>query len=450
MPPIHHLTLPDPPQSVCDDLGVTLAQHNIGVGTTVTVLGLKISTNPLQLTIPEEKLAKYYHAASTMLQQSASHTPILISDIETLLGYLEHVSKVFAWGRLFLNSFRWASRRHSRNVTICLPTTAHADLRFWNTLLYPNSHSSYLIASAPSIVGYPTADFYLITDASSVGAGAYLKTIPHHIRINSWSRPFGPEEFPAIYGEDQDHICVREALSLVEGALALLPPYTNLSVFMYSDNVGAISFLQKGTIPANQWSLLSQLRSLAQLCLDNHLSLCPRWVSGPDVVVPSGADYLSRNPQHSHHAHSYRFNLSRLPRSFPTPTIDAAADHAGTNANAPTWLHIHRPIEQYWHQLRGHTIFANPLWTLIDIFFAHLLHVVALQPQDTTALLLVPDQPLQAWYQRYLSPPHSLIRHIMPQPRGRRLFQEYEYSSPGWRNAGSSPHPYLRLFIGLA
>jgi len=78
-------------QSVCDHLGITLAQHKIAVGTTVTVFGLQISRNPLQLTIPGKILAKYHHTASIMVAQSEVQTPILISDIETLLGYLEHV-----------------------------------------------------------------------------------------------------------------------------------------------------------------------------------------------------------------------------------------------------------------------------------------------------------------------------------------------------------------------
>jgi len=169
------------------------------------------------------------------------------------------------------------------------------------------------------------------------------------------------------------------------------------------------------------------------------------------VVVPNGADALSRFPSpHHHQAHNYRFAyLHQFNPLSRVPTMDAAADPKGENANAPLWLDASHPIETHWYNLIGHYVWANPPWHSISTFFQCLIHCISLQPFDTQALLLVPDHPLQPWYHTYVSTQHPLVKIMKSFPQRRRIFQRYNPVTSSWRNAGPCPRPYPLLLLSI-
>ena len=102
-------TILEPPQSdmaknlhklktVCDELGISLAQKEEGPRTSLTLLEIVIDTDKGELRLPEDKLQRLLQGT----RDWESKTSCTRGELESLIGVLQHAAKVIQPGRSFL------------------------------------------------------------------------------------------------------------------------------------------------------------------------------------------------------------------------------------------------------------------------------------------------------------------------------------------------------------
>ena len=85
---------------VCERLGVPLALEKGGLSTSLTFLGITLDTNRMEIRLPDEKLLCIRNEMLNWLPKKNTTKREILS----LVGLLQHVSKVVRCGRTFV---RW-------------------------------------------------------------------------------------------------------------------------------------------------------------------------------------------------------------------------------------------------------------------------------------------------------------------------------------------------------
>ena len=85
--------------SVFNDLGVPIAEHKtIDPSSTVVFLGIKIDSNNMTLHLPDEKLVELKALILVWMEKKVT----VARDVKSLVGKLEHASRVVCPGRSFM------------------------------------------------------------------------------------------------------------------------------------------------------------------------------------------------------------------------------------------------------------------------------------------------------------------------------------------------------------
>ena len=148
-------------------LHVPVAEDKLeGPATSLTFLGIELDTEQMVLRLPPEKLIEL----RALLSQWHSRRYCRMRDLKSLVGKLQHASKIIRPGRTFLRrmfDLLKGTRRHQ--PLLHLNAAFRSDLAWWHTFL---EHWNGVSMFPPSRDGTP--DHHLFTDAAgAVGCGAW-------------------------------------------------------------------------------------------------------------------------------------------------------------------------------------------------------------------------------------------------------------------------------------
>ena len=119
----------------CDHLGVIIAPEKTeGPASSLTVLGIEIDTMVMELRLPGEKTERL----RTLLLVWHGRRSGQRRDLESVVGMLQHASKVVRPGRIFLRRMYdvLAQTHHfKQHFTIRLNKECRADLEWWRTFI---------------------------------------------------------------------------------------------------------------------------------------------------------------------------------------------------------------------------------------------------------------------------------------------------------------------------
>ena len=148
-------------------LGIPLALEKVeGPSDCLTFLGITLDSQSMQACLPDDKLQR-----------------IRLQVILSLVGLLQHATKVVSPGRTFLSRmYRTAARLKRLSYYTRLNTAFQSDLRWWHLFASSWNGRSFFNCSLP--------DHEILTDASGTwGCGAVFGTQWMQLAwCNEWSR----------------------------------------------------------------------------------------------------------------------------------------------------------------------------------------------------------------------------------------------------------------------
>lgn len=206
---------------ICRELGVPLAPNKEeGPSTKLTLLGIEIDTVKGELRLPAEKL----QALRTLLRSWRTKKSCTRRELESLIGYLHHATKVIRPGRSFLRRIiALISGCRQRHHHIRLNKEFKADIAWWLAFAGQWNGTSLLIAQDSSVIT-------LHSDASgSWGCGAWKTTDWFQIQWGSASCHL--------------HIAAKEMVPIIVAAIVWGKGWKGRKVVARSDNSAVVSTL---------------------------------------------------------------------------------------------------------------------------------------------------------------------------------------------------------------
>ena len=273
--------------ATCEELGVPLAPDKTeGPTTSLTFLGIELSTAPLAVSLPADKLARL---RSLVRQYLGARVVRDKQAFESLVGHLVHATKVLPLGKAFLNALFAIKAELKPGQARRINLDARAELAWWDSLL-----DNWVGLSVQQFLLLRCPDHHLHSDASgSWGCGAWA--LPHWFQI-PWSRvaPLAT-------------IALQELFPIVLAVAVWGPMWKGHLVLCHCDNAAVVSQLNK--LHARNIRASHMLRCLAYLQAVYDCRLRAVHVVG---TRNSSADELSRNKVDSF--------LGKQPQVSPAPT----------------------------------------------------------------------------------------------------------------------------------
>jgi hypothetical protein len=264
---------------------------------TKTVLGWLIDAWALQVKLPQDK----YIAWSRSIQTVLDTKKISYSDLEELIGRLNHLCHVIKFAMHFLGRLRnlLASFNECKYASRHIDSDIVKDLLLW--LKFMKKAASGV--SLNILVNRVPTHLYRC-DASLHGIGGYSD------RGRAWRFEI-PEE-----------LRLRASINLLEFIGSILGPWIDFvegnlppesSIFSQGDNTTAASWLQKTNFNSKKPAHLKVARRLANLLLESATQLVNEWIAGETNEV---SDSLSRDTHLSVADHTALL-YSSFPQQMP-------------------------------------------------------------------------------------------------------------------------------------
>ena len=272
---------------VCSDLKVPMAAHKReGPASSLVVLGIEIDTARGELRLPEHKLSRLL---SLLAKWEGKKRGCSRTELESLVGHLNHAAKVVRSGRCFIRRMYNLLKELPESLEwVRLNQDFRSDLQWWSSFLPSWNGVSFL--PPPSFL--PTVE--VTSDASGTwGCGAW-----HHC---SW--------FQVQWGDQARPLSIREK-ELIPIILALLAWGRNWSghqVTCHCDNQVVVACLRSRTSKVN--GLMHLLRCLWFVEAKMGCFLRPMYIDTHTNIL---ADALSRN--------NLSLFFSQFPMADPYPT----------------------------------------------------------------------------------------------------------------------------------
>ena len=292
----------------CNRLRVPMASHKReGPTTCLIVLGIEIDTTAGHLRLPLDKLERL----QLLLRQWVNKKACSRTELQSLIGLLNHAAKVVRSGRSFLR--RMIDLLHavpSSQMHIRLNAGFRADLAWWNTFLSAWNGISFLLP--PSLL--PAIEF--TTDASgSWGCGAWC----------------GEAWFQLQWDHSSHHLSIpeKELIPIILACASWGVAWRGCKVRCHCDNQVVVAALRSRTSKAK--GVMHLLRCLVFIEAHHDCFIQPVYI---DTKSNHLADDLSRNRLSSF--------LSKVPSAYrhSTPVshelLDLLLNHQA-DWTSPTW-----------------------------------------------------------------------------------------------------------------
>ena len=209
-----------------DRLGVPVAEQKLeGPTTTLTFLGIELDTGQMIRRLPPKKLKELKELVGEWLSKKACR----ISDLQSLVGKLQHASKVVRPGRTFLRRmFELLKGGARKQPWIRLNASFRLDLLWWH--LYLESWNGVAMLENATM---RNPDIYLYTDASgSFGCRAYWG--------NQWLQLQWSE------GNREWSIARKELLPIVIACMVWGQRWKQQTVRVHCDNAAVVEVIRAG------------------------------------------------------------------------------------------------------------------------------------------------------------------------------------------------------------
>ena len=218
----------------CDELGVVVASHKTeGPATCLTVLGIEIDSGLMEMRLPADKL----HRLSALLAQWRGKRSGRREELESLVGLLQHASKVVPAGRLFIHRiYNLLAQTHNfkRHYSVRLNAECRADIEWWCAFLQAWNGTSMLRP-----LRLPDTDANFWSDASGGwGCGAHWQG--RWFQVACQSLPIAAA-----------NIAAKELFPIVAAALVWGHEWRGLTVWANCDNSAVVEVINNHSAKDN-------------------------------------------------------------------------------------------------------------------------------------------------------------------------------------------------------
>ena len=276
-------------KQICDILGVPLALEKVeGPATSLSFLGITLDTVTMEARLPPEKLRRLQLLVTEWLDKSKATK----RDILSLVGHLQHATKVIRQGRTFVSRlYMTAAKVKKLNFYTRLNREFCSDLCWWNTFLHHWNGLSLLRWSG----GSQSPDVIIQTDASGLwGCGAF-----HQGRWFQWE---WTHEWTSV------GIMAKELTPIILSCVAWGKALQRQRVLFQCDNSGVVASIHKGSCKDLQ--VMHLLCTLTFFTAYYDIEIMAEHIPG---VTNTTADHLSRNNM------LLFFGLNPQAHPLPTP-----------------------------------------------------------------------------------------------------------------------------------
>ena len=276
-----------------------------GLAEEMTLLGWRINTRSLLISLPDDKQVAWSNSIDELLTRGSARE----SELDTLIGRLNHVASIIPLTRHFLSRLRSLRERARHKRAIDIPVDIAADMTLWKDFLRSAHSGVNMNLLTPRA---PTHEYF--SDACEHGLGgfalhgrAWRLELPENLRGRL---SLNMLEFIAAF--------VGPWIDIIEGNL---PPLS--CVLAHTDSTTADHWLHRSNFrefykdgEEQQRETVAQIsskrnaaRKFASLIMDSSVVLFSQWFPGKLNVE---ADSLSRD------THLSENKLTSLLRSSPS------------------------------------------------------------------------------------------------------------------------------------
>ena len=277
-----------------------------GPSTSLTFLGITMDTVQMEIRLPDDKLAHIRQCIDQWLPKKNATK----RDILSLVGLLQHATKVVRCGRTFVSRmYSTAAKISKLDFYTRLNKEFCSDLWWWHTFLA--SWNGLSLLRSTSLHSNP--HHHIQTDAfGSWGCGAYFQGQWFQLKWDSQWQPCT--------------IIAKELVPIVLSTAVWGPQLAKHCVLFQCDNSGVVSALQKGS--AKDPVVMNLLRCLWFFVAHYDIDLICEHIAGS---YNSTADDLSRCNMLSFFSQNPSASPTPTPTPLPQPLL------AITEVSGPDW-----------------------------------------------------------------------------------------------------------------
>ena len=288
-------------QEVCRELGIPLAVEKVeGPSTSLTFLGIVLDTAHMEIRLPDEKLQRIQKDLVSWLGRKKATKKEILS----LVGLLQHATKVVRCGRTFVSRMYWtAARVRELSFFVRLNRDFRSDVYWWHTFL--NNWNGLSFLRHMSTVHPP--DHRIQTDASGGwGCGAFFE--------GRWLQcPWSSDWLPC-------NIMTKELVPIILSCGVWGPVLARRRILFQCDNYSVVTAVNKGS--SKDPLAMHLLRCLWLFLALYDIDIITEHIAGATNQV---ADMLSRNRTDlflSQHP-----QVSRVPTPLPPSLLLIVSPH---------------------------------------------------------------------------------------------------------------------------
>ena len=282
-------------QYICHELGIPLGIEKVeGPSTSLTFLGIVLDTSRMEIRLPSDKLQRIQNELSSWLRKKKATKKEILS----LVGLLQHATKVVRCGRTFVSRMYWtAARVRELTFYVRLNKEFRSDLHWWYIFLEIWNGLGFLRYVGP---GRPP-DHCVQTDASGAwGCAAYFE--------GRWFQyPWPPNWIPC-------NIMPKELVPIVLSCGVWGSHFARQRILFQCDNNSVVTAINKGA--SKDPLVMHLLRCLWLFVALYDIDIVAEHIPGATNQV---ADMLSRNQTDQFHIQYPQ--VSRLPTPLPSPLL---------------------------------------------------------------------------------------------------------------------------------
>ena len=293
-------------EHLCEDLGIPLALEKVeGPSNTICFLGITLDTIRMEIRLPTDKLQRIKDTLSNWLGKKKAKKREVLS----LVGLLQHASKVVRCGRTFVGRmYSTAAKVRKLYFFLRLNREFRSDLMWWYAFI--QHWNGLSILRSPYATTVP--DILIQTDASgSWGCGAVFS--------HRWLQLQWPKEWR------DEAIMAKELVPIVLAIVVWGYQLARKDILVKSDNLNVVTAINKGS--CREAVVMHLLRCMWFFVAQFDIRVVAEHLPGKDNII---ADQLSRN------------NITRATRSlaglskWPTP-VPISVLHM-ISPNGPDWV----------------------------------------------------------------------------------------------------------------
>ncbi len=255
---------------VAQHLGFAIAldKTTTNPSTTVTFLGIKLDSQAMTASLPQDKLFKY----AGNINKALDKQKITIAELRTLVGQLQFATCVVKGGRPFLRRLIDLSTQSDKPYWhVRLSEDTKSDLRMWLHFLY--TYNGVTMIKAKPIT--PSSAINLFSDASKLGFGA----------------TYGSDWIQGRWTSSQTccNIAVLELYPIFLLIHMFKDKIKGSRIIFHCDNQAIVHVLNKQS--SRDKDIMALLRPLILVLLKNDISFIAQYIPSEDNYL---ADTLSR------------------------------------------------------------------------------------------------------------------------------------------------------------